>query len=74
MICFDDIKQGVTNRIIDNSMGKSALSFTGVLMPNFWFIGSLFSLLYQTLDYEKMYAENEKQNIIEIYIKSLSYE
>lgn len=68
----DDLKgiaTNTTNTIINNSISVLAQSSTGVLIPNFWFIGSFRLLLTHSIKHQNLYSENEKQNIIELYIK-----
>ena len=68
---FKDIAIDVANTFVDNSLSALALSFTGVLKPNFWFVGSFRHLLLHSLNHEKMYAQIEKQNIQQMYLKNL---
>lgn len=67
---FEGIGLNVVNAIINNAMSGITLSFTGVLLPNFWFIGSFRILLVHSINHINLYAQNEKENITELYIKN----
>lgn len=67
---FESIKLDVVNTIINNAISGITLSFTGVLLPNFWFTGSFRILLVHSINHINLYAQNEKENIVELYIKN----
>lgn len=67
---FESIKLDVVNTIINNAISSITLSSTGVLLPNFWFIGSFRILLVHSINHINLYAQNEKENIVELYIKN----
>lgn len=67
---FESIKLDVVNTIINNAISGITLSSTGVLLPNFWFIGSFRILLVHSINHINLYAQNEKENIVELYIKN----
>lgn len=67
---FESIKLDVVNTIINNAISGITLSSTGVLLPNFWFTGSFRILLVHSINHINLYAQNEKENIVELYIKN----
>lgn len=67
---FEGIGPNVVNAIINNAMSGITLSFTGVLLPNFWFTGSFRILLVHSINHINLYSQNEKENITELYIKN----
>lgn len=67
---FESIKLDVGNTIINNAISGITLSSTGVLLPNFWFTGSFRILLVHSINHINLYAQNEKENIVELYIKN----
>lgn len=67
---FEGIGLNVVNAIINNAMSGITLPFTGVLLPNFWFIGSFRILLVHSINHINLYSQNEKENITELYIKN----
>lgn len=67
---FEGIELNVVNAIINNTMSGITLSSTGVLLPNFWFTGSFRILLVHSINHINLYAQNEKENITELYIKN----
>lgn len=67
---FEGIGLNVVNAIINNAMSGITLSFTGVLLPNFWFTGSFRILLVHSINHINLYSQNEKENITELYIKN----
>lgn len=67
---FESIKLDVVNTIINNAISGITLFSTGVLLPNFWFIGSFRILLVHSINHINLYAQNEKENIVELYIKN----
>lgn len=67
---FESIKLDVVNTIINNAISGIILSSTGVLLPNFWFTGSFRILLVHSINHINLYAQNEKENIVELYIKN----
>lgn len=67
---FKSIKLNVVNTIINNAISGITLSSTGVLLPNFWFTGSFRILLVHSINHINLYAQNEKENIVELYIKN----
>lgn len=67
---FESIKLDIVNTIINNAISGITLSSTGVLLPNFWFIGSFRILLVHSINHINLYAQNEKENIVELYIKN----
>lgn len=67
---FESIKLDVVNTIINNAISGITLSSTGVLLPNFWFTGSFRILLVHSINYINLYTQNEKENIVELYIKN----
>lgn len=67
---FEGIGLNVVNAIINNAMSGITLSSTGVLLPNFWFIGSFRILLVHSINHINLYSQNEKENITEFYIKN----
>lgn len=67
---FDSIKLDVVNTIINNAISGITLSSTGVLLPNFWFTGSFRILLVHSINHINLYTQNEKENIVELYIKN----
>ena len=67
---FKDIGLNVVSAIINNAISGVTLSSTGVLLPNFWFIGSFRILLVHSINHINLYSQNEKENITELYIKN----
>lgn len=67
---FEGIGLNVVNAIINNAMSGITLSSTGVLLPNFWFTSSFRILLVHSINHINLYAQNEKENITELYIKN----
>lgn len=67
---FESIKLDVVNTIINNAISGITLSSTGVLLPNFWFTGSFRILLVHSINHINLYTQNEKENIVELYIKN----
>lgn len=67
---FKGIGLNVVNTIINNAISGITLSFTGVLLPNFWFTGSFRILLVHSINHINLYSQNEKENITELYIKN----
>lgn len=67
---FESIKLDVVNTIINNAISGITLSSTGVLLPNFWFTSSFRILLVHSINHINLYAQNEKENIVELYIKN----
>lgn len=67
---FESIKLDVVNTIINNAISGITLFSTGVLLPNFWFTGSFRILLVHSINHINLYAQNEKENIVELYIKN----
>ena len=67
---FESIKLDVVNTIINNAISGITLSSTGVLLPNFWFTGSFRILLVHSINHINLYSQNEKENIVELYIKN----
>ena len=67
---FEGIGLNVVNAIINNAISGITLFFTGVLLPNFWFIGSFRILLVHSINHINLYSQNEKENITELYIKN----
>lgn len=67
---FESIKLDVINTIINNAISGITLSSTGVLLPNFWFTGSFRILLVHSINHINLYTQNEKENIVELYIKN----
>ena len=67
---FESIKLDVVNTIINNAISGITLSSTGVLLPNFWFTGSFRILLVHSINHINLYAQNEKENIVKLYIKN----
>lgn len=67
---FESIKLDVVNTIINNAISGITLSSMGVLLPNFWFTGSFRILLVHSINHINLYAQNEKENIVELYIKN----
>nr|DAR37717.1 MAG TPA: hypothetical protein [Crassvirales sp.] len=67
---FKDIGLNVVSAIINNTISGVTLSSTGVLLPNFWFIGSFRILLVHSINHINLYSQNEKENITELYIKN----
>lgn len=67
---FEGIGLNVVNAIINNAMSGITLSSMGVLLPNFWFIGSFRILLVHSINHINLYSQNEKENITELYIKN----
>lgn len=67
---FEGIGLNVVNAIINNAMSGITLSSMGVLLPNFWFTGSFRILLVHSINHINLYAQNEKENITELYIKN----
>ena len=67
---FESIKLDIVNTIINNAISGITLSSTGVLLPNFWFTGSFRILLVHSINHINLYTQNEKENIVELYIKN----
>lgn len=67
---FESIKLDVVNIIINNAISGITLSSTGVLLPNFWVTGSFRILLVHSINHINLYTQNEKENIVELYIKN----
>lgn len=67
---FESIKLDVVNTIINNAISGITLSSMGVLLPNFWFTASFRILLVHSINHINLYAQNEKENIVELYIKN----
>ena len=67
---FRSIRQNITNTIVNNAISGVTLSSMGVLLPNFWFIGSFRILLIHSINHENLYSQKGKNNIIELYIKN----
>lgn len=67
---FKDIGLNIVSAIINNAISGVTLSSTGVLLPNFWFIGSFRILLVHSINHINLYSQNEKENITELYIKN----
>lgn len=67
---FKDVGLNVVSAIINNAISGVTLSSTGVLLPNFWFIGSFRILLVHSINHINLYSQNEKENITELYIKN----
>ena len=67
---FKSIKLDIVNTIINNAISGITRSSTGVLLPNFWFTGSFRILLVHSINHINLYVQNEKENIVELYIKN----